>query len=228
MILKLAAANGDDDFQRIARGQLGRAVLALRNNFAITLDGNPLALVTKLLDQRGYGESRGELTGFAIDGDIQHGAILAGNTEACRLLRQCRMAGIGDGKLLAGLDVGVGTQAERVAQRDMVKTVNRLVGMDRNTKRNHLPFDQRQVTFTTAQLAGERYGAQTGLAFALGLDQRLATLVHAFSRNMPVDLGRPRTGFAALPLKIIVVIAASDVGVLDVLFLFFRLICFLN
>ena len=75
---------------------MGRAVLALRNNFAITLDGNTLALVTKLLDQRGYGESRGELTGFAIDGDIQHGAILAGNTEACRLLRQCRLAGIGD------------------------------------------------------------------------------------------------------------------------------------
>ena len=47
--------------------------------------------------------------------------------------------------------------------------MNRLVGVDSNTKRNHLPFDQRQVAVTTAQLAGERYGAQTGLALTLGL-----------------------------------------------------------
>ena len=83
----------------------------------------------------------------------------------------------------------------------MVETMNRLVGVDSNTKRNHLPFDQRQVAFTATQLAGERDDAQTGLAFALGFGQRLTPFVHAFSRNMPVDLGRPYAGFTTLPLK---------------------------
>ena len=52
-------------------------MLAFGNDFAITFDGDALAGVTELLDQAANGEFCGELAGFAIDGEIQHGLILA-------------------------------------------------------------------------------------------------------------------------------------------------------
>ena len=61
--------------------------------------------------------------------------------------------------LFARLDVGVGTQAQGVTQRDVVETMDCLVGMDGDAKRNDLAFGERQIAFAAAQLAGEGYGA---------------------------------------------------------------------
>jgi hypothetical protein len=69
-----------------------------------------------VLDQGGNGEFLGELASFAVDDEIQHAAILAGKTKACRLLQRCRITGIAARMLLARLDVSRCAQSQRVAQ----------------------------------------------------------------------------------------------------------------
>ena len=91
-------------------------MLALGNDFTIALDCDALAAVTEVLDQGGNGEFLWELASFAVDDEIQHAAILAGKTEACRLLHRCRITGIGARMLLACLDVRSSAQSQRVAQ----------------------------------------------------------------------------------------------------------------
>lgn len=54
------------------------------------------------------------------------------------------------GLLLAGLDVCVCSQSERVSERNMVEAMNRLVGMYRDTERYYLTLGERQITFTAA------------------------------------------------------------------------------
>jgi hypothetical protein len=72
----LAAANGDDDGEVVARGESGRAMVALRDNFAVTFDGNALAGVAELLDQAGDGKGFGKVAEFAIDLELEHLLIL--------------------------------------------------------------------------------------------------------------------------------------------------------
>ena len=65
-----AAADGDDDFELVARGELRGRVLAFRDNFAVPFNGNALAGVTELIDQAADGECFWEMTIFAINFDF--------------------------------------------------------------------------------------------------------------------------------------------------------------
>jgi len=66
----LAAADGDDDFELVARKQRGRCMLAFRDNLAVPFNGNALAGVTELIDQAADGECFWEMTIFAINFDF--------------------------------------------------------------------------------------------------------------------------------------------------------------
>jgi len=79
-----AATDGDDDFELVSVGQQRGRVLALRDNFSVAFDGDALAGVAELLDQAGDTERGGELPRLAVDGDVQHIAILAAKADACR------------------------------------------------------------------------------------------------------------------------------------------------
>ncbi len=67
-----AAANGNDDFELIAADERRISMLAVRDNFAISLDRDALACQLQRFDQLGNRQDIREASGFAIDGKFNH------------------------------------------------------------------------------------------------------------------------------------------------------------
>jgi hypothetical protein len=72
----LAPADGDDDFEAVAGGELRGRMLTFRDDFAVAFDGDALAGIAELLDQAGDGQRFGKLAGSAVDREFHDRAIL--------------------------------------------------------------------------------------------------------------------------------------------------------
>lgn len=73
----LAAADGDNDLELVTRTELGRGVLAFRDDLAIALDGDALAGIAQFFNQAGHAQGLWELANFTIDLEFKHRRILA-------------------------------------------------------------------------------------------------------------------------------------------------------
>jgi hypothetical protein len=67
-----AAADGHDDFQRIAICQHFVRMAAARHDFAVTLDGDAFAREVQALDEFMAVQRTFELMSFAVDGKCNH------------------------------------------------------------------------------------------------------------------------------------------------------------
>lgn len=87
-----AATDGDDDFELIARRQRRFTVQALRDDFAVSLDGDALAGVSQMRNERRDGQRGRKQAVFAIDLDLQHPRILT-KPRASGIAGKCKNCG---------------------------------------------------------------------------------------------------------------------------------------
>ena len=69
---RVYAADGDDDFDLVARGEQGFGMAALRHDLAVALDRDALAGEAARFEQGGDGKGCRQLLLFAVDDEV-HG-----------------------------------------------------------------------------------------------------------------------------------------------------------